>query len=140
MSILERKEEDNIIDSDGNECEIAKLLFVIFKDKYKYNNDLRKWYSLSLNEYENEYENDNENNDDITIINDIRNYLSEDLCNRFMIRSIYYCNMTIGTSNNNQREIYNKKALISGKISKKLKRNGDGYKSRILKELSYMLI
>lgn len=136
MSILERKEEDNIIDSDGNECEIAKLLFVIFKDKYKYNNDLRKWYSLSLNE--NKYENEHDN--DITIINDIRSYLSEDLCNRFMIRSIYYCNMTIGTSNNNQRDIYNKKALISGKISKKLKRNGDGYKSRILKELSYMLI
>lgn len=136
MSILERKEEDNIIDSDGNECEIAKLLFVIFKDKYKYNNDIKKWYSLSLNE--NKYENEHDN--DITIINDIRSYLSEDLCNRFMIRSIYYCNMTIGTSNNNQRDIYNKKALISGKISKKLKRNGDGYKSRILKELSYMLI
>jgi hypothetical protein len=130
MNILERKEEDDIIDSDGNECEIAKLLFVIFKDKYKYNNDIKKWYSLSLNE--------NEIKNEIEI--DIRSYLSENLCRRFMMRSIYYYNMMIGSSNNKQRDIYNKKAFISSNISKKLKRNGNGYKSRILKELSYILI
>lgn len=128
MNILEGKEEDNIIDTDGNEYEIAKLLFVIFKDKYKYNNDIKKWYSLSLNKNE------------IEIDNDIRSYLSEDLCRRFMMRSIYYYNMMIGSSNNKQRDIYNKKAFISSNISKKLKRNGNGYKSRILKELSYILI
>lgn len=128
MNILEGKEEDNIIDTDGNECEIAKLLFVIFKDKYKYNNDIKKWYSLSLNKNE------------IEIDNDIRSYLSEDLCRRFMMRSIYYYNMMIGSSNNKQRDIYNKKAFVSSNISKKLKRNGNGYKSRILKELSYILI
>ncbi len=128
MNILEGKEEDNIIDTDGNECEIAKLLFVIFKDKYKYNNDIKKWYSLSLNKNE------------IEINNDIRSYLSEDLCRRFMMRSIYYYNMMIGSSNNKQRDIYNKKAFVSSNISKKLKRNGNGYKSRILKELSYILI
>ena len=132
MNILEGKEEDNIIDTDGNECEIAKLLFVIFKDKYKYNNDIKKWYSLSLNE--------NEIKNEIEIDNDIRSYLSEDLCRRFMMRSIYYYNMMIGSSNNIQRDIYNKKAFISSNISKKLKRNGNGYKSRILKELSYILI
>lgn len=130
MNILERKEEDDIIDSDGNECEIAKLLFVIFKDKYKYNNDIKKWYSLSLNE--------NEIKNEIEI--DIRSYLSENLCRRFMMRSIYYYNMMIGSSNNIQRDIYNKKGFISSNISKKLKRNGNGYKSRILKELSYILI
>jgi hypothetical protein len=128
MNILEGKEEDNIIDTDGNECEIAKLLFVIFKDKYKYNNDIKKWYSLSLNKNE------------IEINNDIRSYLSEDLCRRFMMRSIYYYNMMIGSSNNIQRDIYNNKAFVSSNISKKLKRNGNGYKSRILKELSYILI
>lgn len=128
MNILEGKEEDNIIDTDGNEYEIAKLLFVIFKDKYKYNNDIKKWYSLSLNKNE------------IEIDNDIRSYLSEDLCRRFMMRSIYYYNMMIGSSNNKQRDIYNKKAFVSSNISKKLKRNGNGYKSRILKELSYILI
>ena len=132
MSILERKEEDDIIDTDGNECEIAKLLFVIFKDKYKFNNDIKKWYSLSLNE------NKIKNEMDIEI--DIRSYLSDDLCRRFMMRSIYYYNMMLGSSNNNQRDIYNKKGLISSNISKKLKRNGNGYKSRILKELSYILI
>ena len=132
MNILERKEEDDIIDSDGNECEIAKLLFVIFKDKYKYNNDIKKWYSLSLNE--------NEIKNEIEIDNDIRSYLSEDLCRRFMMRSIYYYNMMIGSSNNIQRDIYNNKAFVSSNISKKLKRNGNGYKSRILKELSYILI
>lgn len=132
MNILERKEEDDIIDSDGNECEIAKLLFVIFKDKYKYNNDIKKWYSLSLNK--------NEIKNEIEINNDIRSYLSEDLCRRFMMRSIYYYNMMIGSSNNIQRDIYNKKGFISSNISKKLKRNGNGYKSRILKELSYILI
>ena len=130
MNILEGKEEDNIIDTDGNECEIAKLLFVIFKDKYKYNNDIKKWYSLSLNNNKNEIE----------INNDIRSYLSEDLCRRFMMRSIYYYNMMIGSSNNKQRDIYNNKAFVSSNISKKLKRNGNGYKSRILKELSYILI
>lgn len=130
MNILERKEEDDIIDSDGNECEIAKLLFVIFKDKYKYNNDIKKWYSLSLNE--------NEIKNEIEI--DIRSYLSENLCRRFMMRSIYYYNMMIGSSNNIQRDIYNNKAFVSSNISKKLKRNGNGYKSRILKELSYILI
>jgi hypothetical protein len=57
-----------------------------------------------------------------------------------MMRSIYYYNMMIGSSNNKQRDIYNKKAFISSNISKKLKRNGNGYKSRILKELSYILI
>jgi len=132
MSILERKEEDDIIDTDGNEYEIAKLLFVIFKDKYKFNNDIKKWYSLSLNE------NKIKNEMDIEI--DIRSYLSDDLCRRFMMRSIYYYNMMLGSSNNNQRDIYNKKGLISSNISKKLKRNGNGYKSRILKELSYILI
>ena len=132
MSILERKEEDDIIDTDGNEYEIAKLLFVIFKDKYKYNNDIKKWYSLSLNEIEIKNE--------MEIDNDIRSYLSDDLCRRFMMRSIYYYNMMLGSSNNNQRDIYNKKGLISSNISKKLKRNGNGYKSRILKELSYILI
>ncbi len=132
MNILEGKEEDNIIDTDGNECEIAKLLFVIFKDKYKYNNDIKKWYSLSLNE--------NKIKNEMEIDNDIRSYLSDDLCRRFMMRSIYYYNMMLGSSNNNQRDIYNKKGLISSNISKKLKRNGNGYKSRILKELSYILI
>jgi hypothetical protein len=127
MNILEEKEEDEIIDTNGNEYEIAKLLFVIFKDKYKYNNDIKKWYSLSLNKI-----------NDINDINDIKRYLSEDLCKRFMMRGIYYMNMMSSTSDEGQKEVYSRKSSAASKISLKLKQ--DGYKSRILKELSYMLI
>jgi hypothetical protein len=123
---------DSVIGSEGIEYDMAKLLVFIYKDKYRYEPNKKKWY------LRNDDNNEIDLNSNFIIIRDLRKDLSENLCKRFMERGIYYMNMMVTTSDEGQKEVYSKKASAASKISLKLKQ--DGYKSRILKELSYMLI
>jgi hypothetical protein len=122
---------DVAISSEGIEYDMAKLLVFIYKDKYGYEPNKKKWYLRNDN-------NEIDLNSNFIIIRDLRKDLSENLCKKFMERGIYYNNMMITTSDEGQKEVYSRKACAASKISLKLKQ--DGYKSRILKELSYILI
>ena len=116
---------DLAICSEGNTYDISKVVKEIYKDEYKIIN--KNWYKYDINSQK-----------WIKIIEglNLRNSLSEDICKKFQERCIYFNNLLMNTTDEGQKELYNKKAQSALKISLKLKNSG--FKDSIMKECKYL--
>jgi hypothetical protein len=116
---------DLAICSEGNTYDIAKVVKEIYKDEYKIIN--KNWYKYDINSQK-----------WIKIIEglNLRNSLSEHIHKKFQERSIYFNNLLMNTTDEGQKNLYNKKAQSALKISLKLKNSG--FKDNVMKECKYL--
>jgi len=119
---------DIAIGSEGAHYDVAKVVQGIYKGEYKAINK-ETWYKYDKNSHRWIKTREGLN---------LRKALSEDICKKFMERSIYYNNMIMSTCDEGQKEIYNKKAISASKISLKLKTSG--FKDSVMKECKCLFI
>ncbi len=119
---------DVAISSDGAHYDIAKVVQAIFKGEYKainkdtwykYDKDKHKWVKTREGLK-------------------LRRELSEEIFKKFHDRACYYTNLMLTTTDNGQKEIYNKKSDQAIKISLKLKQAG--FKESVMKECKCLFI
>ena len=101
---------DNALLTDGCVYDIAKIVYYYYNDKYK-NLTQKDEYKINIK-------------------------LSEVFCRKFTERAKYYNQMIIETSEEGQKEFYNKCASSALKIALNLKKRN--YKDKIIKELKIM--
>lgn len=68
--------------------------------------------------------------------NKIAIFLSEKISKVFLERAMYYNDLVMITSDEGQKELYNKKAITAANISLKLKNSS--YKNNIMREYKYI--
>ncbi len=123
----ENKLIETAISTDGAHYDVAKLVYFIFKDKYRAI-DKKTWYKYDNNKWiktKEEYIN-------------LRKELSEEVCKKFMDRAQYYNTKMYLTTDEGQKQIYDNKAKSAIKISLRLRQSG--YKETIIKECKYLFI
>ena len=126
-------EEDKLIETaietNGTHYDVAKIVYLIFKDKYKaidkkiwyrYDKDSDKWIKTKEQYL------------------DLRKELSEEVWKKFIDKAYYYNNKMYSTNNEGQKQIYENKAKTAFKISLRLRQCG--YKESIMKECKYLFI
>ncbi len=124
-------EEDKLIEtailSDGAHYDVAKVVYLIFKDKYKVM-DKKTWYKYNNNKWiktKEEYL-------------DLRKELSEEIFKKFIDKAYYYNNKMYLATYEGQKQIYENKAKSAFKISLRLRKSG--YKDNIMKECRYLFL
>lgn len=124
-------EEDKLIETaietNGAHYDVAKVVYLIFKDKYKAINK-NIWYK---------YDNDKWIKTKKEYLN-LRKELSEKVWKKFIDKAYYYNNKMYSTNNEGQKQIYENKAKTAFKISLRLRQCG--YKESIMKECKYLFI
>jgi len=120
---------DIAIGSEGTHYDVAKLVQVIYKGEYKavskdtwykYDRDSHRWIKTreGLN---------------------LRKALSEEICRKFLDRSMYYNSMSNNNSyDKSQQSIYGKRGTDAMKIATKLKTTS--YKDSVMKECKCLFI
>ena len=120
---------DIAIGSEGTHYDVAKLVQVIYKGEYKavskdtwykYDRDSHRWIKTreGLN---------------------LRKALSEEICRKFLDRSMYYNSLSNNTSyDKSQQSIYGKRGTDAMKIATKLKTTS--YKDSVMKECKCLFI
>ena len=119
---------DIAIGSEGAHYDVAKVVQAIYKGEYKAINK-ETWYKYDRNCHKWIKTREGLN---------LRKALSEDICKKFQERSIYFNNLLMNTTDEGQKELYNKKAQSSLKISLKLKTSG--FKDSVMKECKCLFI
>lgn len=114
---------DKCIKSDGAHYDIAKVVQAMYKEEiktvnktmwYRYDKDKHRW-KLS------------------TEGSVLRNILSEDICKKFIERSMYWNSQAYGCDDESQKELHSEKAKKCIKISQQLK--NAPFKDHIMKEM-----
>jgi hypothetical protein len=124
-------EEDKLIEyaiqTNGTHYDVAKIVYLNFKDKYKAI-DKKTWYRYDNNKWiktKEEYL-------------DLRKELSEEIFKKFIDKAYYYDNKMYLTTDEGQKQIYENKAKSAFKISLRLRQSG--YKDNIMKECRYLFL
>ena len=105
----------------------AKIIYEIYKDKYKYTNkDKKNWYKYD------------EKTNEWVKINIITELKSEDVFRKIVERSLYYTELMFKTTDKEKREIYNDKSEEAIKIALRLKNKSS--KNSIIKECKCLFI
>ena len=125
----ENKLIETAISTNGAHYDVAKLVYELYKDKYKAINK-NIWYRYDKNnnkwiKTKEEYIN-------------LRKELCEEVFKKFIDKAYYYNNKMYSTTYEGQKQIYENKAKIAFKISLRLRQSG--YKETIIKECSYLFI
>jgi len=119
---------DIAIGSEGAHYDVAKVIQGIYKGEYKaINKDTWYKYDKICHRWIKTREGLN-----------LRKALSEDICKKFAERASYYNNLLMSTTEEGQKEVYNKKATSALKISLKLKTSG--FKDSVMKECKCLFI
>ena len=119
---------DNALSTDGAHYDVAKVVQAIYKGEYKavnkdtwykYDKDCHRWVKAREGLK-------------------LRKELSEEVCRKFTERAQYYNQKIIETSEEGQKEFYNKRASSALKIALNLKKTA--FKESIMKECKCLFI
>ena len=120
---------DIAIATNGSDYDVAKCIYEIYKNNYKFIDNT--WYEF-----------DKENNTWINLKSKvnikIRNDLSEEVCKKFIERAQYYNSKLYSATDEGQKQIYDKKASSAIKIAFKLKQSE--FKDKIIKKSKYLFM
>lgn len=109
---------DGCIGNSNSHYDIAKFIYEISKDLYKYDSNDNQWY------YKNKDNNEN-------AIENLKTFIKSSIVNYFISRSLYYLNLEV--ANDIQKEENSFKSLKLLEIANNLKK--DKFIKDLLKEL-----
>ena len=113
---------DKCLDTQGAHYDVAKVIHAMYKDQFRASSK-DTWYMYSKEKHRWVRTKDGLK---------LRIILSNEVCNKFMYRALYWSNETMKITDHVQRDIYNAKTKTLNEICVKLKNSG--YKDSIMKE------
>lgn len=119
---------DTAISSLGAHYDVAKVVQGIYKGEYKAINR-ETWYKYDKNHHRWVKTREGLN---------LRKALSENICNKFGERAIYYNVLSSSSSDEGQKQMYSTRSMNANKISLKLKTSG--FKDSVMKECKCLFI
>lgn len=113
---------DKCINSNGAHYDVAKVIHCMYKDQFRASSkDI--WYMYSKNEHRWVKSKDGMK---------LRRILSEEVCNKFTHRSMYWSGKAMNEPDQVLKDIYNAKNKLLNELCVKLKNSG--YKDSVMKE------